>query len=1768
MISGYTITEQLTHGDVVAVHRAVRSVDGKRVVVKSLLSDTATYQNKARLRYEYKLLQMLAQAQVKNVLVPLDLLEENGVLCMVSEDIGGESLARVQRAKALTLRETLYVGEQVAHALMGIHQLRVIHKDINPNNLVYNRETGKVQVIDFGISTKIPLELQAVDNLRQLEGTLAYISPEQTGRMNRLLDYRTDFYSLGASLYQLLSGVTPFPIDDISKLVHAILAKVPPSLVQIAPRVPVVVTQMVERLLQKVPEDRYQSAFGVQRDLARCLEALDNTGQVGMFPICTDDRNETFAIPQKLYGRAEDVDKLLTAYARVVGGQREMLLVAGPSGIGKSALVNQIQPGVVEHNGLYISGKFDQLRRHVPFNALSQALASLVRRVLMEPEEMLDSWRRRVQVALGNIGQALIDIVPSLELLVGKQKPIPELGPRETEDRLLLLFQRLMLALCSKQPLVLFLDDLQWADLGTFKLLKLLAADDRPMAGLLVVGAYRDGEVGPDHPLRGTIDEVRTRKMRLEQISVAPMSAASVLELVADTTHAAPHMATPLAHLVLQKTAGNPFFVREFLNHLWRMRLLRYDANASRWMWNLESITAAAVTDNVVELMATKLGSLAPDEHGLLSMAACLGNEFKLSALCAVTEKSREATLTALAPATQYGLLVTMGNHRYASETQDDVVFKFAHDRIQQAAHEMLSPDQRVRNHYAIGQRLLATHDPRRPEEWVFAVVDHFNKALSVVTDPAELVRMAKLNVVAAKEAKRSAAYGIAIDYLSYVKKQLGAHGWEQEYAVMRQAALELVDNQFLLGNADAADRQIEETLKFSRTDTERAEVQCRRVLCMMALSQYPNALKSGIEALRLLNFDLPLHPRPWQVRLELGRIELARRNRPIERLAMAPTLTDKHIVQVMEALSNMVLPAFFSNTPLLHMVVLSMGRLTILHGNSPFSVYAFSSLSLIYSQLNEFERARRYAIATRNAIERLHGSVQVSSSLYFINAFIEFARTAPRSQTELFDELYDRHIESGDPLFAGLTAFSDLRGLVTVSVDETLEKHSKYANFVDTKGSPQLRSWVRSTRQAALCLAGRTRTPLVFTDDVFDEVKEEEFINSGNAGAAGQMYYYYKTLTLVIHGDAEGACAAAHLATTKYSIFQKAAAQTVAPFSFYAALAMVMQAAMQGQKSVTDTQVFKPAMAKVRLLAAEGRDIYGGMPFLIEAEIAALAGKERQAEALYHKAINLLARSGYPAYYAMALERAGRFHARHDNESLARAFLSQARDAYFAWGARIKTAMLEKEFAGYTTSHGARNMYDRTGGKSTRGSNTGVGLGGNVELPALLRVTQALAGEVHLDRLVAKIMDNMVESAGATRGVLLLDNRDGLQIIADSADSAGSPGDYPREVVQYTQRAREPVVIDNAAENGSFRGDAYVMHAQPKSLLCAPIMHQGKVQGVIYLENTVTSGAFTDDRLLLVKLLAAQAATSLENSRAYAQLEERVAIRSSELEEAHNKLLRMERENTEQQLAGGFAHEMRNALTSARFVLSSAFPVEVGMEEVPTLYELDKEDLAALRGLLDQPGDMVRQRLAELLPGMDDRLDMVRDSLETVLQCLQRGLRITGQILEYSQVGHLQAGDDVVRINTVVDTIMREYTEQFDIKGIEASADVQEELSFPIREDHVYAIVRNLVDNACDALQSMPAGSRRIVLRASRDVSGVALVVHDNGPGIAKANQGRIFQPFFTTKGTDGTGLGLGLSRKLARIYGGDLGFTSEEALGTEFKLLLPARRAQEGGK
>ena len=1515
-ILGYKVGELLSESANSLVYRGCREADNEPVIIKMLKQAYPSPAQVAWFKREYELIRSL---NLPGVVKAYNLESNQHRWVMTLEDFGAESLHRLEVAGNLSLSEFLSLAIEICDVLGQIHQRYVMHKDINPANLVVIRPplnspeknlSWRVKLIDFGIATVLSRETPTWRNPNVLEGTLNYISPEQTGRMNRAIDYRTDFYSLGVTFYQLLTGQLPFQSNDPLELVHSHIARHPVSPHRIKSEIPPVLSNIVLKLLAKNAEDRYQSSYGLKADLEACLRQWQSAGVIELFPIGQHDFSlGRFQLPQKLYGREAEIKILLDAFDRVTvtaeptngsisrpqTGGPELMLVTGYAGIGKSVLVQEVYKPITHRRGYFIAGKFDQFQRNIPYISLIQAFQSLIRQLLTENETQISAWHEKLAAALGANAQVIAEVIPEVELIIGPQAPIPGLSPAEAQNRFNLTFQNFVRVFAQPaHPLVIFLDDLQWADAASLKLIQLLLATPN-LDNIFFIGAYRDNEVDETHPFKFTLDKIRQAGIIVNQISLSPLKLNDVNQFIAETLSCNPEISQPLAELVLTKTHGNPFFINEFLKSLYTEELLvfKHAGNSqSGWYWDLNQIQAQGITDNVVELLAAKMQRLSEKTQQALKLAACIGNQFDLQTLAVVDQKSAVQTAADLHEAVVEGLIVPLGEgHKLVEVDVPDladelrVEYKFSHDRIQQAGYSLIPGEYKQTVHQQVGQLLLKNTPAGQLEENIFKIVNQLNLSTNLIQHQSEADVLAKLNLIAGKKAKASAAYEPALGYLqiglNLLDMLLGPEtSWNTNYELTLALYEETAEAAYLNTQFEEAERLVTSVLQQAENLLDKVKVYETEIQACIAQNRLSDAINVGLEALKLFGIDFPETPNDADIEQGFAAIASLLADKSEADLLDLPRMTDPYKLPAMRILLGISALAFFTAPKLSPLVSFKMIELSVKHGNAPESAFAYGSYGIMLGGIaGNIEKSHLFGRLALKLLDLLNVVEFRARTLVIVNGLIWHWKEHIKETLASLLDAYQIALETGDLQYAAfaIRMYCSRAYLAGIELSELKQQMEHYSRAIEQLGQKAALQGNEVMQQAILNLINEVEEPWCLNGKYYNEEKMVPLHLENNDRGAMFAFYFHKLILCYLFKNYAQAIECAAQAE-KY-IDTAVGTPFVPIFYFYDSLTRL---ALQSGQEVILEQI-DTNQQKMKNWADHAPMNYMHKYYLVEAERARLLGNHTGAREFYYQAVTLAQEHQYPHEEALAHELAAQYYLAQNQSGLGRYYLREAYYAYQRWGAGAKLQHLQAEYSEVFSQPISETINATITAAITDTSSRRIT--STLDLNSILKATQALSGEIVLSSLLTTLMKIVIENAGAQVGYLILEKQEQWVVEAQSVignddvsvlqsiPAAEQP--LPLSIINYVARTKDRVMLNDATHQGSFTHDPYIIDRQPQSVLCAPLLNQGKLTGMLYLENNSTTGAFTPEHLAVLNLISAQAAISIENATLYTNLEE-----------------------------------------------------------------------------------------------------------------------------------------------------------------------------------------------------------------------------------------------------------------------------------------------------
>ncbi|QRO03027.1 AAA family ATPase [Archangium violaceum] len=1750
-IPGYKILGALRATGLNALFQGVREADGLPVIIKTPATPSSGPRERERYRREYGILRRLRD--VSGVVQPYshEQVHERPVLLM--ERVEGQPLTDLV-GQPLEVPRFLELALLLATNLAEIHRHGVIHKDIKPANIIIE-PTGRTRFIDFGGAT-----LQRVEHLEAapaplIEGTLAYMSPEQTGRMNRLVDYRTDFYSLGVTFYELLTGSCPFQARDALEWFHAHMAQHPRPPHELLPSIPPSLSAIVMKLLAKTAEERYQSAEGLKADLEKCREGM-RQGTLEVFPLGARDVPLRLTLPQRLYGREAQVSTLLEGFERVRhGGRAELMLVRGYSGIGKSSLVQELHKPVVQRRGFFLSGKFEQFQRDIPYATLARAIRGLVQQLLGGSDTELARWRERLQEAWGDQGRRMVELVPQLELIAGKQPAVEALPPSETRSRFNQVFREFLGVFATPEhPLVVFLDDLQWADTASLQLLQhLLTHPETPP--LLLLGAYRDNEVSPSHPLMLTLAALARAGARVTDLQLEPLSQEQVEQLVADALPGAGReVVVPLSELVREKTGGNPFFLNQLMLALDQDGLLVRTAEGG-WKWNAEGVRAMGYSDNVVDFLVGKLRQLPGEVRRLLNLAACVGHVFSLSMLRTLSEMADVGEVEqGLGPALQEGLLMRGGPEQY----------RFLHDRIHQAAHALLSEEERKVIHLRIGRAMLESLPPEELGEKLFDVVSQLNAGVELIQEPEERLHLARLNAEAGMKAMASIAHHPAVTYFTRAFSLIPGDPWETDAALAFQVKLERATCELVSGNAAEAGRLVEELLPRARTHADMAAAYRLKGDVFVGTGRLQDARDCLLECLEKLGMPIPANPSPEEAAAFQEEVWALLGERPIERLVDLPPMADPDMKVRMSVLASLFAPAYLTHPHLLIIVLGRMVTLTVRHGFTESCVTGFGWLGVMVGAF--FKRYREgYALSrlARDLVERynlVHRRPNILFSLQYISYWSQ-----PFSVTqEVVLDAFRHSVQAGDVLTACYSVMSIILNRIIMGhdLDDVYRDSAQRADFARGAGSVDAPDVLLIYQRYVQQMRGCSLSFDTLSGEGFDESAFEASLTSTRMSALRSTYWIVKLKSRYMCGAYAQALEAADkvsglLWVTKISI-------NMLDFHFYRALTLAACCEGQGAEArAKSLEAIQQHHAQIAEWADVCPETFRAPERMVFAEWARLEGRSDEATRAYEEAIRLARENGFIHYVGLAAELAANLWRARQAPTVALAFARDARSAYQQWGARGKVQHLEARWDGLAPSR------DAVDDSTTSTDST------QIDALTVVKAQQAISGEIVLERLASTLMQVATENAGAQRGALLLPSGDTLSLAA--ASEQGNPEELPWTLLAYVKRTHEQVRIDDASQPHPFSSDEYLQRGEVRSVLCLPLMRQEVFSGVLYLENKLATNAFSPARTSLLSHLASQAAISLENARLYAEvrraevalrqandeLEQRVEERTRELREAQARLVDTAREVGMTEVASNVLHNVGNVLTSA-VINIEMMRRHVGASRVSRVKQTSALLLEHRSNLADfLTRDARGSQLPDYLASLSDELLREQEKLTGDVETMARHIDHIRAIVQVQQTYAKTSLMEVeCELSQLLDDALRIQLGALKRHGVTILREVSAVPKVQVDKHKVLQILINLISNARYALEVLPEGQKELKVRLSAKDGHARIQVVDNGMGIEAGVREKLFAHGFTTR-RDGHGFGLHASALAAQLMGGRLTLESEgPGKGATATLELPLRR------
>ncbi|MFT5913900.1 MAG: histidine kinase [Bacteroidia bacterium] len=1494
------------------VYKGIEEKNGKSIVIKVLKNEFPSIKEIAKFNEEFEITNNLRVDGVRKAFTKYKIDNRHALLL---DFVEGKSLREVlDEKKRLEINEFLLIAIGLCSILEKVHAKGVIHKDINPRNILIQSENN-VSLIDFGISSKVRKQTQVLESINKLEGTLAYISPEQTGRMNRSVDYRTDIYSLGITFYEMLTGEMPFKGEDSIELIHAHIAKeaLPVNVLKYG-SIPGVLSQIIQKMLAKNAEERYQNCYGLRKDLERCEKSLSENNQIPDFKIGMQDFADRFQVPEKLYGRESEISSLLDTFRNSTLGTKELMLVSGYSGIGKTALVNEIHKLISEKRAYFAAGKFDQFQRDIPYSAIIHALKDFVAQILTESNQDIAQWKRIIRNALGNNGRVIQDVVPNLAHIVGEQPEIPELGPAETQNRFNLVFQNFVREISREEhPLVLFIDDWQWADMASLNFLKLLFSDETNQY-LMVIGAYRNNEVDETHPFIKTLNHFKENSIPYQEIDLQPLKQSSIENLVSDTLKIDKE-SKGLAELVHLKTQGNPFFATQFLEMLYEEKLLKFDTTKSKWDWDLEEIKKKDITDNVVELLANKILKLSKTTQKLLKAAACIGSEFDLKTLSFVAERNQKEVLTDLWEAVEEGLIKPIGeNYKAVGELVEDAkaYFIFLHDRVQQATYSLIKEEVRQKTNLKIGRLAYRNNDEAYITEWICEITNYYNVGAALIHKAQEKELLVDINLRAGLRARKSTAYEAAVKYFSMALSESGKIPWKTNYSRTLEIYSYLAECQFLSVAYEESEKSFDEIFSHVENILDKVDIYIMKIIQYESVARYAKTVVLIKEVLSILGVTLPEDDdekmKDFQEEVEFisGKIDEVE---SIDNFMDLPENTNPEVERIIQILTIAYGPVYMAgDMNLLLLVSAKNVAYTLKNGLSIFSSWGFAAYSTFVSAgLQQYTTA--YSLCELAVkLNQKYPNPSLTGAIYHLMGCFTNPWINPiRENTEIFDKAYGFCMQTGNFPYAAYAYGVKTRHLFLSGMNrfELSKRCDEYALSLKKIQNFAIADILTVVSQTLECLAGNTESQYSLTGNGFVEDDYEKNYEAVPIFPAVRLPL--KSFVHYLYGDYETALQLSKKADeympALFGMVWNSFHQSTHSLTLCALAKSDLENKDDYLKEITEKQ------AQMKVWAESAPHNFKHQYLLVQAEIANIQEDKLEAMDLYDESIRLAQENGFVQYEAIANELAGKFYLGWNKSKIASPYLQQAKYSYELWGATAKADDLAKQYPNLADNSSRSNLHTRNIGITTQidhtrpfSSTTTTQGGSAFDLDTLVKASNTLSGEIKLDNLLKKMMLIVMENAGADKGILAL--KDGNEFFVQAThnisenhiavlqrESLKENQNIPASLITYGIRTKNSLVLEDATQNKQFKDLPYVKVHKPKSVMIVPILKQGEVIAVLYLSNKQVAGVFTQERLSLVNMLSSQIAISIGNAILYQNMEQVVAERTEQLQEKSQRI-------------------------------------------------------------------------------------------------------------------------------------------------------------------------------------------------------------------------------------------------------------------------------------
>lgn len=1807
-VGNYQIIQKIGQTRSSIVYRAQQEDNSETFIIKELITRHPSDTDIVRFRQEYDLIRA---AKSDGVVKVLDLVIMDGIFYLVLEDFKGISLKNLLSSERLTIKSFLKIAIDLAETLGRLHKDNLVHKDIKPDNILLNPETGEVKITDFGIYHVLTHEDKEIYNPEVIENTLHYISPEQTGRMNHFVDYRTDIYSLGISFYEMVTGSVPFTSHDPMEIMHSHIAIKAPSPHELKPTVPEMISRIIMKLLLKTPEERYQSGFGLKADLEECLRQLEEKGTISPFTPGVRDIPNRFIIPQKLVGREKEQEILLSCFEQDNKGAKKLLIVKGAPGIGKSAFINEVHKPIVAKRGYYIFGKYEQFRRDRPYSAIIQAFQGLIKRLLMESDRRIRQWKEDILATLLTNGKIITDIIPELELIIGPQPDVQELQPREARNRFNLVFSNFIrVFLKEEHPVALFLDDLQWSDLASLEFLKRLSTDAE-IKHLYIVCSYRDNEVDENHPVSITLKEIEKSGLGITTITLDPLKEEDVTTFILNFISCKKEDASVLARIVHSKTGGNPFFINQFLKTTYEEKLITIDP-AIGWVLDLENIGKMKVTDNIVTLMAQKISMLPEETLSILKVSAAIGNRFSLHVIAYIMNISMEKALSDLTVAMENG---------YVDYNHENNLYVFHHDRILEASYSLIPDDEKPGLHYKIGRLTMENTPESKLKDRLFYIVDHLNQGIQIVIEKKETIALARMNLEAGKTAKYSAAYSPSMRYLDMGISLLDADSWEKEYALTISLYTQCVEVSCLVGDYEKMERLSEKALEKATSLLDTVTIYSVKITAATAQEKLGYALNTGVKVSQLLGF--PKEVNKLKIFTLYIKLKLKLLTRTDQQILDMHNMTDPVRLAALEYGSALGYTIFSLDPDLLALYVLFNIYNSLKHGLAPEHAHNYAAFaSIIIAGFYDIKGGYHYGKLALQLAEREFSRKYRTQAWFIYNSLVRHWKEPLRNSIEPLMDAYKMGLENGDFFFGAfaLNLHDFYRFAAGYEFTDLLASVEEHRKAIINLNQMHVLNQQNILWQVLLNITGKegeNNLGKLKGKALDEDVMVPQWKEMDNKTILSTYYTVKIVMTVFTHDYKEALICSDELEKYKESTQGSIIIQLLAFYGSIARLGLYPDASEKERKRYLRWVNKILRMMKHWIRFAPQNHLHRF--HLIEAEKARILGENEIAQKNYDLAITLGHENKFLHEEAFANELSGRYYLSIGKKKLATHYLKEGYTCYSKGGVAVKTQLLKAAYPDLLT-------FDTELSSEA------------LDIASVLKASQAISGEVVLGRLLGKMMKIIMETAGAEKGFIVLKQENALIVeaegtpgMSDICELKSTPLDshhgLSAAIVHYVARTKEILILNDASNKGAFVNDSYVVKNSPKSILCTPIINQTRLTGILYLENNNLVGAFTPQRVEMLNMFSSQIAISIENAMLYETLEDKINERTMALSLSEEKYRAIIENITD----GYYEVDLKGALTfynsafcqifgygeeefkgvsykryTSKETAEKIFKIynlvyRTGKNEalddweIITKQETRKYVSVSISPIRDNKGDITgfrgitrditaRKRSEEALKELDRQkstflanisheirtpLTLILSPIEAVLQGdftqkvdenflvnLHRNairlLRLVNNLLDFSKI---EAGKMGLKISEVdIVRLLKTYTSAvmsaIESKGVTFNfISTKDAIPLFMDIDKADKVVANLFSNAIKYTEE----GERIELRIKEDDTHCYIEFEDTGMGIPEEKVGMIFDRFSQVdtglrRGYGGTGIGLALVKEILEKHNGSITVKSRD--------------------